>query len=252
MGLNKITKNHTLITMLFLVSISTSFCQVQDGIDNDSVPVFFDASSYRVNTVSTTKLLESIKFRKSEKILLKGYTDTIGSTYYNQRLANLRIKAVSKILKVKNPSITIETYNYNEKHHIKSLDDKYYRRVDIIRTISDEKLEVVYDTPIILKINFVIGSAILTKNSYKSLKELLEIMMNDSKLRIELRGHVCCSSDYNLSLQRAQKVENYLIKNGVKHYRISTDGLSNSNPLVKEVVGANIEKNMRVEVVFKR
>jgi len=238
--------------MVFLRLTSITFSQTQSVINYDSIPVFFDHASYEINNVSTIKLLESLKFNKNETINLNGYTDTIGDILFNRNLAHFRIGVISKILKAKNPTLIIKSSNYNEEHHTKLLDSRYYRRVDIIRATPDEKIEVVYDTPIILKINFIYNSTKLTSNSFKSLEELLQIMLNDSKLKIELRGHVCCSSDYYLSLQRAEKVKDYLIKNSIKHYRIRTIGLSNSDPLVKEVPGADIEKNMRVEVVFKK
>jgi len=241
-----------LTIVILLISVNSSFSQIQETNNIDSLSVFFDFADYKVMNKYSINLIKSIKLNQDEHIILKGYTDTIGSINYNRKLARLRIDEVYRLLIVNNPNANIKIENYNENNHFRRLNDSLYRRVDLIRTIPNNKISIVFGIPIILKINFYSGTDNFTDDSYSSLDELLQIMINDTNLKIELRGHVCCHSNYELSYKRALKVKKYLTFNGIHLSRINTIGLSNSKHLVKEITEKDMEKNMRVEVVFNK
>jgi outer membrane protein OmpA-like peptidoglycan-associated protein len=61
------------------------------------------------------------------------------------------------------------------------------------------------------------GTSFLEKESKPLLEELLEVMQNNPRLKIEIQGHVCCypNRTNKLSKERAKVVYEYLIDNGI-------------------------------------
>jgi len=217
----------------------------------DSIPVFFKSGSFSVE--NPEKLISRCNTVKAAigKIRIISYTDTIGSLYANQKLAAKRLSAVSKIVR-STPvhSFVFDSINKNELRSGRKLTDSSFRRVDVIIYSMENKFA--YDSPINLNINFESATDIIIPNSMENLKTLLSILQEDSTLRIQLNGHVCCRPAHELSVQRAEKVKKYLVSNGIKASRIYCKGFSNTVPLVSEAKIEDYPKNMRVEVVFKK
>lgn len=218
----------------------------------DSISMFFKFGSAEV--ISPQRLIA--RFNRinasSGKIKIVAYTDTIGNLTYNKKLANIRINAIKEIIESnKLNSFAIESENLNEYRVVPSKrQDSLYRRCDVVIYQIENKFE--YNTPINLEINFESKTTNITPNSSENLAKLLLILQQDSLINIQLNGHVCCTPAYQLSLDRATKVKTYLVSNGIKSNRIQCKGFSNSKPLVSESIPENKEKNMRVEVIFRK
>ena len=84
-------------------------------------------------------------------------------------------------------------------------------------------------------------------------------MLNNPALEIEIQGHICCqpgpgdgydleTGTYDLSLQRAKTVFNYLAAHGVAPARMRYTGLGHQFPLNTEQNEAEQQQNRRVEV----
>jgi outer membrane protein OmpA-like peptidoglycan-associated protein len=215
----------------------------------DSIPVFFKSGSDKVE--DTEELIARLNLVKAPmgKVRIISYTDTIGSLSSNQKLAAKRLSAVSKIVRLTNlKTFLFDSINKNELRSGRKLRDSSCRRVDVIIYIVENKFK--FNEPINLDINFKPKTDIIIPNSTENLKTLLSILQKDSTVRVQLNGHVCCNPHYELSLQRAERVKKYLVSNGIKSTRISCKGFSNTVPLVSSRGTVNLQKNMRVEVVF--
>nr|WP_294861140.1 OmpA family protein [uncultured Fluviicola sp.] len=249
MGLNKVV--HLIVLLL---CFNSPLCHAQDLIKEskiDSISALFNSGSYTIkNTNSIITKLNSFNKSYKYKIKLIAYTDTVGSISYNNRLATNRLKSVMDLIN-KSPlkESLVDSTNLNEKRkRTKALDDEQFRRVDI----AIFKIETSFDfnKPINLHINFQSATENLLGSSYESLDKLLFIMKQDTSLNIQLGGHVCCRSNYELSLQRAEQVKKYLVRKGILESRIKCEGFSNNSKLVEETSPANEAKNRRVEVIF--
>ena len=80
-------------------------------------------------------------------------------------------------------------------------------------------------------------------------------MKENSKLRIEVRGHSdnIGEASYNqkLSERRADAVAEFMIKQGISPERIKSRGFGMTKPLVPNNSEANRAKNRRTEFVFE-
>lgn len=115
---------------------------------------------------------------------------------------------------------------------------------------------------ILLKnINFEGGTPRFLPESDQALKDLLKIMRENPKLKIEIQGHICCQAanepdgydhlnDNNtLSLNRAVAVFEYLYKHGINQSRMTCIGLGSKyklHPLERD--GWEQSQNRRVEI----
>lgn len=216
----------------------------------DSISVFFESGSFTIKKPnSIIKRINSSGKQTKGRIELVGYTDSVGTVESNQILASKRLRSVKQLL---NHTIArdylFDSLNLNEKHGNGFSDDNQFRRVDI--KIYKVEPNFSFDTPIALKIQFKSATDYVLPSSNEAMKKLLFVMQLDENLSIKLNGHVCCSPDQPLSLNRAKRVKSFLVKNGIDEKRISCFGFSNSKKLVVENSPENQAINMRVEVIF--
>ena len=246
-----------LLVPVFLFSVSLSFGQ--NNVLKDSISASFAYNEAEI--LNADILMHGLdKIDPSSLTLIKviGYTDSTGSLNRNQVLAAERIQAVETFLKGSDLSrVKVETVNANETSGYRTVPDALNRRVDVLfYTVntgpSNSKLVFELNKAVNLNINFIGGQDAFLEESYPRLDQLLDILTNDSTLHVKLHGHVCCASDYELSVKRANAVFNFLKKNGIAASRISAEGFSNSRRLVPDDSEANMSLNRRVEAIFYR
>ena len=68
--------------------------------------------------------------------------------------------------------------------------------------------------------------------------------------KIEIHGHVCCSDNHKMSLDRAIIVKKQFVNAGINENLISCFGHSNKYPIVVELTNADTQINRRVEVIL--
>ena len=139
----------------------------------------------------------------------------------------------------------------NEKQSVGSLNEVQCRRVDVIvySTSSNFKLKI----PIVLNISFQGDKDhLIGEDKNEDLAELIRILNSDSTITIKLNGHVAVRPDKELSLKRALRIKDYVVKSGISEKRINCEGFSNLNPLVPPINEINHAKNRRVEVIFMK
>lgn len=170
-------------------------------------------------------------------------------------------------------------------HHRKvSIIASYYDMHNTIEKIEDEVEEEDDDEekPVVIPIfkeidieDYEAGSTIVFQNilfhggshrvkeeSMPALYQLLRLMQQNSSLKIQIDGHICChdgpgdgydidAKDYNLSTNRAKAVYDFLIKNGISEDRMSYFGYSSMYRLYpEERTWKEEDLNRRVEIVI--
>lgn len=103
-------------------------------------------------------------------------------------------------------------------------------------------------------IHFVANKAVMLSSSNQELLSVLEAMKSNS-YNIEITGHTAdvgsSSAKYNLSLQRAQAIKDYLVENGIREKRLMIKGYGSSKPISGNETPEEREKNRRVEFIIR-
>jgi len=107
-------------------------------------------------------------------------------------------------------------------------------------------------TYILKDLLFDTGKSSIQKNSYKSIDDLAELLLNRKTMVVEISGHTDNVGDpadnLILSQNRANTVRNYLIKKGVEPNRISAVGYGDTKPVADNNTAQGRQLNRRTEV----
>ncbi len=118
----------------------------------------------------------------------------------------------------------------------------------ILNLIHGEKVFLITDN-----IHFVANKAEILPSSNEELISVLEAMKSNS-YDFEITGHTAdvgsSSAKYNLSLQRAQAIKDYLVNNGIREKRLMIKGYGSSKPVSGNDTPEEREKNRRVEFII--
>jgi len=105
-------------------------------------------------------------------------------------------------------------------------------------------------------IHFNFDSAVLKKESFAVLDEIVVTLLTNPKLQLEISGHTCDigTKAYNLSLseRRAQSVFDYLVLKGVEPERLTHTGFGEGQPLNGNKNLEQRKLNRRVEFKVTR
>ena len=137
---------------------------------------------------------------------------------------------------VQNPNGTVSEFN---------LDVNFMKKVTEAK--SGEKLKIE-------NLNFIFNTFAVTNESRGKLYELLLVMQQNPKLKIEIQGHICCNSSgkETLSTQRAKAVKGFLIYQGIDNSRVTFKGFGSTQPLypLPEKNEEERAANRRVEILI--
>lgn len=241
-----------------LLFLTFGFLSAQE---NAVQSVYFDFDKFALNKNeinSIVGIVNSPNFPQIEAIQLYGYCDDRGSEEYNDKLSKKRVTTVQEILLSNGISqnkifICEGKGRVNlDKDTVKNLERTRYknRRVDIVflkKSVYDfiPANPKVGDLILLKRVNFEMGSSILSVAAKKELDRTIVALEKHKSLRFEIKGHVCCTpSKYsdaideetqnrNLSLNRAKNVFIYLRSKVISPYRMSYKGYGNQFPLGK-------------------
>lgn len=208
------------------------------------------------------------EYKNSGKVLLvlQGYTDSVGTAQYNTYLADFRLKAVRDLMEELSVQV-FESHNYGEVAEGKLEDNRTVRiliyaepaRKDGLgvmkmetQPVEEEPFKVELNVPQVLQIEFHNNSPEMMPYSYSEVDKLFFVLSDFPDYNIELHGHVCCTDNYEMSYARALTVKDALIRKGIDVKRITVFGHSNKEPLGPEDTEAGMQRNRRVEAVFKQ
>jgi outer membrane protein OmpA-like peptidoglycan-associated protein len=104
------------------------------------------------------------------------------------------------------------------------------------------------------RIFFVRAKAAIEAVSYGELDHVVEILQDDSTLRLRIDGYTDSEGpderEMKLSLRRAQAVERYLEMQGISASRMDVQGLGKTRPLAPNDTPEGMARNRRVEMVL--
>jgi outer membrane protein OmpA-like peptidoglycan-associated protein len=236
----------------------------------EKLNVYFDFDKYDLNDESVKKINSWIAEGKNYRVTkLYGFCDSKGSNSYNDTLAMKRVTTVYDFLKASDIEVVkeIEIRGFGEDFE-QSKNQSENRRVTILYEVKVEKKEVpkeLFKDKVktakkgdLLKLDniyFFNNSAKVVPKSEPILYELLCVMNDNPKLKIEIQGHICCklpTQEDVISAARARTVYNYLIKNKVDRNRMTFKGYGVSKPVhpIPEKNAQEEDDNRRVEILI--
>jgi len=242
-----------LFIILFFVPLSA-----QEKLD-----VYFDFNKANPNSKSIQILNDWIKLNPTAEVYkMEGYCDTVDSKSYNLKLAERRIHSIENILKLNKIKVIEkperipfgEDFDFslnqdeNRKVHI-------FYKIPLANSFSEKVINAKVGELLKLKgLNFYNMSDVVLPDSSPILDELLQIMNNNPKLKIEIQGHICCKEVEveGISIKRAKTVYNFLLSNGISADRITYKGFASTRPIYPLPEKNEDERvaNRRVEILI--
>ena len=238
------------------------------GFSQKQFEIFFDFNKDFPNQNSIIATNEWIAANKNIEITkLQGFCDSIDTKDYNKKLAERRIENVGLLLEksgikfikdheriafgkdFKQSKIQAEnrkvTVFYNEITQ-KPIESEF------VKLIKNSKVGELIKLP---NIYFFNNSARIVPDSKPTLTDLLCAMEENSKLKIEIQGHICCqlfTDKNNISTARARAIYLFLIRNKIDRNRMTFKGYGTSKPIHK-IPEKNVQEedeNRRVEILI--
>lgn len=268
---------------IILYSLTFLICFLSNA--QTSIKSFYFERSQSVPTLYSQNQLMLFKEKadKNEIIIEKvyAYTDSIGSSRYNDSLAKKRLEYVSTNLGIQTissiPKVAqglSRVYDAQSFLNWRRVDVYYKQRMPLVNetppidtfglNLSEIKPQVLDNahneimasldnaTPYILNVEFFEGTANVDEKSLKEIQNLADFLKRNANASILIRGHVCCGKNMRISKKRAKTVYKELIKLGISKTRLDYIGMSNKEPLVTPELSDNDrQRNRRVDVKFK-
>ena len=104
---------------------------------------------------------------------------------------------------------------------------------------------------ILAQVQFDIGSFNLRPESFPELSRLIYFLGKNTNIKVEISGHTDNTGNINqkmeLSLKRAERVRNYLLKGGVPGGNMTVKGYGMDQPIADNGTAEGRKKNRRVE-----
>lgn len=228
---------------LFLLS---ALCISLFAAAQEKFTVYFDFNIDEANDPSATSLSKWIDTHKDVEVLkIYGYADSIGNALYNQDLSERRALYVYEKLKESNIDVAnVEEKGFGESEAgspNRAKDRKavlYFRQKTSPEPVISEFTKQVTeaskgDRIKIPNLNFYNNSDMVLPRSRPVLYELLTIMRNNPKLKIDIQGHICCQKveEHQISQKRALAVYAFLKNNGIDRMRLSYQSFGSSRPV---------------------
>jgi outer membrane protein OmpA-like peptidoglycan-associated protein len=249
-----------LLLLLFFLCLSANAQQ--------KFTVYFDTGAAELSVTSVQKLGEWIDANPDIAIeTIDGYTDKSGTTEHNMELSKRRAAYIIAQLKCKETNLDYALsrafgeeqavgYNHASDRKVDILYNKqeYSKPRQAVETELTQQFKnaKVGDIIRLKNVNFRGGTTYILNASKPALKELLNVMLSNPKVKIDIQGHICCDIDDvgDLSGKRADEVFLYLTNNGIDKNRVTTRGYGGHRPIYKipELNNDEMAQNRRVEI----
>lgn len=257
-------------TILIFIVLNSFFLSAQDKLE-----VFFDFNKYEINDVANQKLIDFIEYNKNIEIeKIYGYCDWKGTNNYNDTLSIKRVKSIYNFLKNKNIAIKndYETKGFGEDFEQSKIQSENRKVIVIYQKIKEPEPKTEQGIALeelnkniksakkgdIIKLKniyFFNNSAKLIPKSEPVLFELLCVMNDNPKLKIEIQGHICCQTiagQFDVSTARARTIYIYLTQNKIDRKRLTFKGFGITKPIhpIPEKSEQEADENRRVEIMI--
>ena len=268
----------------FILSLLLCIMAIGVAHGQEEFTVYFDFNIDEAEDASNKNLSAWITNNSAAQVTsVYGYTDSVGNAAYNIKLSVRRAAWVYSELKNKN-MVTAYTdlKGFGESTAFAELNKN--RRV-VIEFTKPKPLPLAEEEPkpkpeilpkpvtpeiviptltqimdaaqkgdkiILPNIYFYNDTEILLPKSRHTLNELVATLQDNTKLKIEIQGHKCCSpfDDTDLAGDRAKTIYKYLKDHGINKKRISYESFGGSRPIyaIPERNEEQREANRRVEI----
>jgi outer membrane protein OmpA-like peptidoglycan-associated protein len=271
-------KKFTLCAIAFLIS-SITLAKIE------KTSYYFKPQSVQLEDASLDAI---VKFKYDMRDLdvqlieINSFSEGVANRSLSTKLSEERADYILNILLLQDEEISINAYG-NERFKL-NFSPKSWDRIDIYYSVEPQKVRppVIVNrpisklpknqvktetkkevselpalgtdnTPLVLPIEFVGGTADVRESSKIYMEELLTTLSSNEDLNAHIRGHVCCGNKVSISRKRARVVYHFLIENGVDSSRLSFKGYGNTIPLISpERSGKDRSMNRRVDIIFDK
>ena len=271
-------------SLVILLCLCFQFSFSQEELKHE---VYFETDQHDIPETEHSRLLlflTEIEDIDIQKISIYGFTDDRGSDNYNLVLSQNRAESIKEVFSnnefdesvITNVDgkgeILVNVIHEENLSKIRGLN----RKVEIIvtpvyppkpkeekpKTPNTEEIlkgELKEGDKILLEnLLFRTGYSYLTKESKLVLDGIAEILVERTNVYFTIEGHVCCTEGtrdaidrktkkHNLSMARAKYIYDYLVKAGVKPYRMKFAGMRRKAPL-----GGEPKLDRRVEILVTK
>ncbi|CAM3940056.1 OmpA family protein [Flavobacterium antarcticum] len=254
-------------------AIVVAFClfsSLFSCFSQEKIAVYFDFNKYELNPTALTALNDWILAQPDSKVLkIYGFCDWKGTSEYNDTLSLQRVQTVFEYLTEHKIAIDKDYLQKGfGKNFTQDKNQALNRKVEIEysnaipqaeKQIKEKNLAESFkiaqkgDVVRLKNINFYNNSARIVPKSESTLYDLLCVMQENPKLKIEIQGHICCQLSTSLdhiSTARARAIYNHLIRNKIARNRLSYKGYGVSQPIypIPEKSDFEENENRRVEI----
>lgn len=253
---------------------------------NQKITLYFESGKSELsdqNQQLLTSWEKELTQKSIDTLIIRGYSDDVGTTSSNLLLAQNRANEVKNKLQTIDLS-AIQHYEFLGKGEIPlsktwkasvQAQRKMNRRVDVYVsyasiTLANEHTDTIRlpsetekrldnhlrvgDKVVLRGVLFHGGTDYIYQESNETLDELIFFLKENPQYNITILGHVCCQYDgmdgldrdtglRNLSVARAKKVYDILITKGISKKRLNYKGLKGDFP-----TGLGDEADRRVEI----
>ena len=249
---------------LYILIMLAAFTAQSQEVKKRQVVFYFENDNANPAQADFKTLLPELKMAKVTRIY--GHTDTTATTGYNQKLSERRANNVAAVLKnngINLASTDIKGLGETQPTGSGLITDRrvvlYYEvetvpeQAEAPKNMKEQIAEAKVGDKLRLKnMNFENNSDFMLPSSRPVANELLKIMKENPRLKIDIQGHICCEvTDVNkIAELRALAVYNYLLKNGIAKSRLSYSSYGSTRPLypLPEKTEAEKTANRRVEI----
>ena len=233
--------------------------------------VYFDTDSHQLSLNELNRLDKNFKGKDIHILSVTGFCDARASFEHNDSLAENRAKFVANILKKITNSTDFQiigkgenftqnkVLSKNRKVEIYYYDTYLYdvpvETPKINELTTSIKKSKIGDKLVLKKMNFYNRSDILLPESRPITQELLQVLKDNPKLKIEIQGHICCTPGEDkeeIALKRCKAIYNFLVTNEIDKSRLSYKSFDATQPIhpIPEKNEQERIANRRVEILI--
>ena len=246
-------------------------CISLSAFSQKKLTLYFDTNSSELTKKELDKFNSFLKTKDLKIIKVIGFCDLRSSNKYNDSLALERANFVASLIRLSTFNSVFEVKSKGENfNQLKNLD--LNRKVEIhfkiekstsssIKINTDKELSdlvaksKIGDKLVLKNLHFYDRTDVLYPESFKTREELLKVLKENPKLKIEIQGHICCFSgkdEEEIALKRCIGTVEYLVINGIEKSRLSYRSFDATQPIYK-IPEKNEEErkaNRRVEILI--
>ncbi|WMJ73371.1 OmpA family protein [Cytophagaceae bacterium ABcell3] len=234
--------------------------------------VFFDSAAYKKEVSLRDAIKDSVEAGKLEPVIVKGsvqdrekgvplaatvqMSDHFGVDLEEMTCGNdgtFSFKAFNKKDVKYSVTARINGYNYLTRSVKVPANRPEVQEIEVELVLTELAKGQVFQ---LRNIYFDLDTYKLSPESYRELKKLEKLLVENPELKIEISGHTdnVGDKDYNktLSRRRAQSVADYLINKGIDIKRLRVEGYGEERPIASnddEIDGREINRRIEFKVI---